>query len=169
MVSLEDALGVAGDALTAPEHFDRRARHAHVHLGQRMLARHRVVVAIDIDVVVDDDPRHLPFCVLVVVLGQRPHGRLVHLCEGAGVTAGQLLEGTLVQVGQQRAQRPVKFVQTKEALVAQPRQHPARDHQHAVLHLGLVPRPASTCRQHRHAIVLGQVLVSGVDVRLVAR
>ena len=54
-------------------------------------------------------------------------------------------------------------------MVAQPRQHPARDHQHAVLHLGLVLGPARAGRQHGHAVMLGQVVVGGVDVRLVAR
>ena len=53
--------------------------------------------------------------------------------------------------------------------MAQACQNPAFDHEHAVLDLGLVLRAARTCRQHRHAIVLGQILIGRVDVRLVAR
>ena len=169
VAALEGALGVAGDALAALEHLDRAARHAHVHLDPGVLARHRVVVAIDLDVVVDADPRHLPFGVFVVLLRQRAQGRLVHLGEGAGAAARQFLEGALVQVGQQRAQRPIQLVEAEEALVAQPRQHPARDHQHAVLDLGFVLGPACARRQDCHAVMLGQVVVGGIDVGLVAR
>ncbi len=98
MAPLEGALDVAGDALAALEHFDRAARHAHVDLGPGMLARHRVVMAVGPDVVVDPDPRHLPLGVLVGTLGQRAQRRLVHLGERADAAAWQLLEGPLVQV-----------------------------------------------------------------------
>jgi hypothetical protein len=47
---LEDGL----HALVA--HGTRRAGRTHVNLGVRMLARHRVVVAANIDVVLDADP-----------------------------------------------------------------------------------------------------------------
>ncbi len=169
MAPLEGALDVAGDALAVLEHLDRRARHPHPDLGPCVLTRHRVVVAIDLDVVVDANPRHLPFSVLVGQHRQRPQGRLVHLGEGAGAAAGQLLERPLVQVVEQRAQRPVQFVEAEEALVAQSCQHPARDHQHAVLDLGLILGAAGARRQHGHAVMLGQVVIGGVDVRFVAR
>ena len=44
---------------------------------------------------------------------------------------------------------------------------PALDHLHANLGLGLVARLTRPRRHYRHAIVLGQVAVAGVDVRLV--
>ena len=47
---LEGALGVAGNALAGLEHLDRRASHAHGHLGRRLLARHAAIAAGDLDV-----------------------------------------------------------------------------------------------------------------------
>ena len=44
----------------------------------RVLARHRVVVATDVDVVVDADPRHFPFGIFVGAFGQpRKAGRSI--------------------------------------------------------------------------------------------
>ena len=62
---LEGAHGITGGALAALEHIDRCACHAHVQLGLCTLARHRLVVAVHLDVVVDADPRYLPFGLLV--------------------------------------------------------------------------------------------------------
>lgn len=103
VATLEGALGMAGDALAALEYLDRAARRAHVYLGPHVLARNRVVVTVDLDVLVEAGPRHFPFCVFAVLLRQRTQDRLVRLGEGAGAAAWQLLEWALVQVGQQRA------------------------------------------------------------------
>ena len=132
MAPLEGAVGVAGDALAALEDFHRGLGHAHVDLGARVLARHRVVVPVDLDVVVDADPRHLSFGVLVASLRQRAQGRLVHLGKSAGAAARQLLEGPLVHIEQQGPQCAIEFIEAEEELEVQPRQHPARNHQHAV-------------------------------------
>ena len=70
----------------------------------RALARHRVVVTIDLHVVVDTDPRHFPFGVLVVSLRQGPQRRLAHLGEVADAAAGQFFEWPLVQVSEPRSQ-----------------------------------------------------------------
>src|SRR3546814_10172141 len=53
--------------------------------------------------------KNLPFGVLVAPLRQRAQGRLVHLGEGAGAAARQLLEGPLVQVEQQGPQCAIEL------------------------------------------------------------
>ena len=53
LAALEGAPGVAGDALAALEDRDRTALQAHVQLAPCVLTRHRIVVAVDLDVVVD--------------------------------------------------------------------------------------------------------------------
>jgi hypothetical protein len=58
-----------------------------------VLALHRAVVAVDLDLLVDADRRHLPLGVFVVLLQKRTQGRLVHLGEGAGAAAGRLWKG----------------------------------------------------------------------------
>lgn len=88
VAALEGALGMAGDALTVLGHLDRRTRHAHVHLGPRVLTRHRVVVAVDRDVVVNADCRYFPFDVFVREFRQVTQDRLVHLGQSAGAAAG---------------------------------------------------------------------------------
>lgn len=75
LVALESALGMAGDTLVTLEHLYCAVRRAPVHLSSDVLARHRVAMAIDLDVVVDADPHHLSF---------GTQGRLSQLGEGAG-------------------------------------------------------------------------------------
>lgn len=53
VAALEGAPGVGGDVLVTQEHLDRRLCHEHGHLGPRMLARHTVAKAGDLDVIVD--------------------------------------------------------------------------------------------------------------------
>ena len=72
---------VAGDASTALEDFVRRARHAQIQLGARTLGRDRVILAGELDVIADAEPRHFPF-LFVAPLRQRLHGRAVHLGKG---------------------------------------------------------------------------------------
>ncbi len=68
-------MGGAGYSLAALEYLNRCARHAHGHLGPHMLARPRVVVAADLNVVVvGTTPRHRPFGVLELGLVIGPAG-----------------------------------------------------------------------------------------------
>ncbi len=53
-------------------------------------------------------------------------------------------------------------------MVAQPGQDPALDDLHADLGLGLVPGLVGPCRHHGELIVLGQLLVAGIELRIVA-
>lgn len=71
----------------------------------------------------------------------------------------------MLQVGEQRAHRPVQFIEAEEALVAQPRQHLASGHSTPFSTLALSLSRA--LRQHGHAVVrpgLGR----WVDGRVVA-
>ena len=53
-------------------------------------------------------------------------------------------------------------------MVAQAGQDPALHQQHALLGLGLVPGFTRAARQDGHLVVLGPLLVAGVDIRVVA-
>lgn len=167
VTSLESTARAAGDALAAQEYLHRRAsrvrRPVYVRAGTapsnsgRRLRR---------------GSRHRPAPLSIWRTGNQlpptdaaPAG---HLGESAGAAVGQLLEGALVQIGEQVAQRPIELIEAKKALVAWPRNPPAHDHQHAVLDLVLVFGAASTSWQHGHLVVFLQVPVTGVDVRFVA-
>jgi len=94
-------------------------------------------VPVELDVVVDVHLGAFPQARLEALGWQRPQrGRIQHL-EGASSAAGQLLEGALVQIDQQRGDRPVEFAQAEEAPVAQPRQNPSLDHEHRVFNFRL--------------------------------
>jgi DNA-binding GntR family transcriptional regulator len=67
--------------------------------------------------------------------------------------ARQLLEGAVVQVGQQLTDGRVELGQAEQAPVAQPRKDPAFDDLHADFHLGLVARATWPSWKHRHAVV----------------
>ena len=59
----------------------------------------------------------------------------------------------------------VYLIQGEEPVMPQAGQDPALHQQHALLGLGLVAGFARTRRQDGHPVVLGPLLVAGVDVR----
>ena len=99
---------------------------------------------------------------------QRAQRRRVERLEGAAPAAGQLLEGPLVQVGNQVLDRRVELGQAEEAPVAQPRQDPPLHQQNGALDLGLVAGMSGTRSQHRAAVVTGEFLVGAVGLGVVA-
>ena len=116
---------VTGDALAPEEHLDGGGGEARPHAMADQGVRHAVVVAIDIDVVVEGDGAFLPLGEHVGRRRQRAHRRPVERLEDAAPGARQSLERTIVEVGQERSDRRVEFLQAEEALMAQPREHPA--------------------------------------------
>jgi len=125
VASFEQTSGVGGDAAAAMEYLYRGCREAHIHFLAGKPVRRRVIVAGDLDVVVDADTGDLPFGELVAICRQCLERRAVEFCERAVAASGQFLERALVQVGQQCRYGAVGFLQAEEALVAQPRQYPA--------------------------------------------
>ena len=75
------AARVRGHAYPALEDFHGRRRQSYVELLADELVRHRVVVMVDLDVVVDRDPRGLPIAVVVSLVGKRLECRLVEALE----------------------------------------------------------------------------------------
>src|SRR5690606_29626144 len=142
----EQTSGMCGDAAAAMEYFNRRCSEAHIHFLTSEPVRRRVIVACDLNVIVNADTSDLPFGELVAIRRQCFECRAVELDERAVAATGQFLEWALVQVGQQCRYGAVGLFQTEEMLVAQPCQYPTFDQQHAILHLGLVARTASACR-----------------------
>ena len=143
------------------------ARVAHVDLFARVAVRHRVIVLIKLDVIVRPDTRDLPLRVLIGLLGQRPECRTIDFVEDATAGAGQFLEGPVVQIAQQRGDRPVGLVQAEEALVAQAGEDPSLHQEDRQLCFRLVPRFFTASRDHSHGVMPGHFLVGWIDVRIV--
>ena len=75
---------VRGDALVLEEHLDGGAGEAHLDDLTGQLVGNGVVVALDLDVVVDVDLGPAPGGELVALRGQGSQGRLVELSEERG-------------------------------------------------------------------------------------
>jgi hypothetical protein len=149
------------------EAFHQRGRDPQFHRGAHQGVGHAVIVALELDVVVNVDPGRLPAKDLKPLGGQYSQGRTVQLLKGAAPIARQLLEGTLVQIDQQQGNRPVELDQAEELAVAQPGQNPALDDQYGVLYLGLVPGVSRTCCQEGATVVGGKFVIQTVGLRVI--
>ena len=72
---------MGGDALAAMEQLDGARRDPRPHLLAEQLMRHRVVVLVDLDVVVEPEPAFLPLGVHVGLGRQRLERRALDLLE----------------------------------------------------------------------------------------
>ena len=83
---------MAGDALAAMEALDGVGGDAHVHLFFDERMGHGVVMAMDLDVIVDVDPGLLPLGVFVRFDGKWAQGRFIQLLKQGAPGARQFLE-----------------------------------------------------------------------------
>ncbi|CAM3732644.1 hypothetical protein ROSA5918_05155 [Roseateles saccharophilus] len=159
---------MGGHALAAQQQLHAVLREPRLqHLAHQRMG-HAVAVAVDLDVVIDVDLHGLEAREFVALRGQRHQGRLVQLGEHAGAAAGQFLEGAVVHAGQQLGDGRIDLRDGVEAVVAQPRQHPATHDLDRTFCGGFVLWRTWPCREHRGAVVAGEVLHRVVGARLVA-
>ena len=132
------AAGVTGDAPMVVEHLHRDAGHAQLDLLADELVRHRVVVALELDVVIEArDLRPLELGVFERGRRQRPNDRAFEQFEPRAARALQFLERPVVEVLQQLADGGVEFGEAEEAPMPQPGEDPALDQLHRGFDLGL--------------------------------
>ena len=131
--------------------------------------RHAVVVAVELDVVVDVDAGALEArdrpCAWPAAAAAPARSRA---SKALARQPGSFLNGALVQIDQQLGDRRVELGQAEEAPVAQAREDPALDDLHPDFDLGLVARMRRARRQHRHVVVVAELLDQAVHDRLVA-
>ena len=162
------AARVRGHALGVEEHLERPLRRSDVELSARQLVGHRVVVALELDVVVDVDPRLAPRRELVALGWQGTKRWSVEALEQLGAGPVHLLEPTVVDdVGALR-DRDVGLGQRREAPVSQSSDDPALGELDARFGLGLVAWAVGAGGDDGHRVVRGHLLEGGVDVGLVA-
>lgn len=168
MLALEAAAHVGGDAFATVQNLDAVAGHACPDLLAHQAVWHAVVMAADLDVVVDVHTALVEGGDLVALGGQRTQHRLIQSLEPFTPVAFALPEWPLVQFSDQPGNGTVEFGQTVEAVVSQPGQHPALDDLHTHFDLGLVLRFAWTGRQHGRGVVVHEVLRGVAQHRFVA-
>ena len=155
---------VGGDPAVLVEDLHGLGRDPNVDLAAAQRVGDAVERVLDLDVIVDVDPRLAPLGVLVALGRERLERRPVQVLEPAAAAAFGLLERPLVQRGQQRRDGIAEFAEGEERLVAQRRHDPALDILDCCFGLGLVPRCPGPRRQHRGSVVGGQFLVCRVQV-----
>src|SRR5207249_7096767 len=94
--------------------------------------------------------------------------RSIEGLEDTAPGARQALEGPLVELDQQRADRRVQLFQAIEALMPQARQDPATYQQDRQLRAAFVLGPVRSCRDDHRPIVGSELLVGALQFRLVA-
>src|SRR3954453_14519507 len=110
---------------------------------------HRVVMALDVDVIIERQAADAPFGIHECLRWQRRQRRLVQLLEQLAAADAELAHRPGIEGLDRRRDRRIELSQREEPLMAQTRQNPALHHQHASLYLGLVAWAAHPCRQDR--------------------
>src|SRR4051812_22733081 len=119
-----------GDALAAQEDLDGSRRQTDLDLLARVAVRGAVVVAVDLDMVVEPDPASPPLGQHVGLHRQRLQRWPVELFEQLPAGDAQAADGTLlVETHQQFADRGVELAQAVEGSMTQPAKQPALDDQ----------------------------------------
>ena len=129
--------------------------------------RHRVVVAIDFDVVVDVDLGVLPLAVDEAPVRQGLEHRTVEALEHFLAARTVDPHGPPIQVLQQFGNALVERRQGEMSLVAQARDNPSLHHTYGVFGFRLVLRMLRSRRQYHRAVVSGPLFVRALDRRFV--
>ncbi len=122
-----------------------------------MLAILHVIVDIDLDRIDVD--------IVVGVAGQGSERRLF---KRLAAVARKLLERLLVQFIEQGTDTLVQLRQREEGVMAQARQDLALDDLHANFGFGLILRLVGPCRNRHHLVVLGPLLITRIEIGVVA-
>ena len=143
------------DARAPLKDLDGGRREAHVEQGVDQRMRDRVVMALDLDVVVDVDARAEPVGVDKPLGRQRlQRGSIEALEEIAPRDPAIRLHRTGIERDQQLANARIQRVEPEEGLVAQPRQNPSFGDLHGDFGLRFVARFRGTRRNDDRVIVL---------------
>src|SRR5579883_319942 len=162
------SLEVPGDGLATVEDLDRVRGDPKIHALADEVVGNRVVVALVLDVIVEEHLGALPGGELVALQRERPQRRALELEEAAATRTGLARERPVVVALELLSQRHVELAEAEERPVPQRRHDPALHSLDTHFDLGLVARLTHSRRQDRHAVVLGEVLVARVEIRLVA-
>ena len=133
---------MGGDAFALVVQLDRPRRDPGLDRLTREAIRDPVVMALDLDVIIEPGAPRPPFGEHIRLQRQRLQSRLVdrleHLAAGPAIRPH---DPAVVEIGHQLGDRGVEFSETVKHPVAQPSEQPALDDQHASFDLAFVARP----------------------------
>ena len=116
-----------GDTIALMEQLNRACGDAGLDLFAQQPMRHRVVMALDVDVIIERHAADAPFGIHEGLRRQRRQRRLIHLLEQLAAADAELAHRPGVEVLNQRRDRRIELGQREEALMAQARQDPYVD------------------------------------------
>ena len=129
------------DALTAMEDLDRARGDPHVDLGADQRVRDRIKKVMDLDVIVEVDPRAPPLRELPIVGGQGGEGVALDGLEQLASAQAEVAHGTLVHALHDERDRRVAFGEREKRQMAQPPQNVSLRKSDSGFDFRLVPRP----------------------------
>ena len=132
------------------------------------LVRDTIVVAVDLDMVIDVDPCPLPFGIFVGLQRKGFEGRLVERIEEGFSRGVEFLELAVIELFQGLEDGLVELVDAEEVVVSESGQDPALSHEDGGFHFSFVPGTPHPGRDDGDSIMLRKLQVSGVDVGFVS-
>jgi len=118
-------------------------------------------------VVIDVDPRFLPFGIFIGRRRQRSQSRPVDSFVKTPAGAVHLLELAVVHVRKLFGNSPVQLPDAEEGMVAKRRQNPSLRYKNRRFCFGLVLRFGNAGRNDDRSIMLSQIMIGRIDVRFV--
>jgi hypothetical protein len=155
------------NALALAEQLDRVGGDTRIELLADQPVRHRVVMPVDVDVIVEPAPAEAPFGIFIGLARQQLQRRAIELEEQIVAADAQASHRPRVEIGDQLADRLVQLGEREKTVVAQPCQDPALDHQNPDFDLCLVARLAGARRQDCRAVMGRQIEIGAVEAGLV--
>ena len=155
------------DAPAAMEDLDCSRGDPHVDLGADERVRNRIEKVMDLDVIVEIDPRAPPFRELPIVGGQGDEGVALDRLEQLPSAQAEVAHGTIVHALHDEGDRRVAFGEREERQMAQSPQNVGLGESDAGLDLGLVPRLSRPRRQDADRIMRRHGPVGPVDLGIV--
>ena len=155
------------DALAAMEDLDGARGDAHLDLGADQRVRNRIQEVMDLDVIVEIDPRAPPFRELPVLGGQANEGGAFDLLEQLAPADAEIAHGALVHALHDQRDGLIAFGEREERQPPQSPQNVGLREPDTGLDLRLVPGPPRPRRKDADRIMRRHRAVGAVDLGIV--
>src|ERR1700730_19003591 len=155
------------DSIAAMEDLDGVRRDPCPHLLAQQRVRHRVIMPLDFDVVVEADPAFLPLRVNIGLDRKLPERGALDLVEQCTPAGPEMPRHAIVELRDQFSDGGVEFGQREEAPIAQLRDDPTSRNLDYNFNIRFILRAAWTCWNYCGAVVMRHLGVGAVHRRLV--
>ena len=148
--------------------FDHLGTHAHLELLLDEGIGHRIVVTFDFHMIINVDAGQFPLGIFIGLDRQGLQGGAIECLKETLSGAGQFLEGTGIQGGQECTDRRVDLSKREEGVVPQPGDNPALHHLYPNFDLGLVPWFGRAGGDHGDRIMVCEIGICAIELGLIA-